>query len=122
MHEQDAQVTHSSFSELAHRPWPLPPGRWSWRQTWCDLLFAHWPLPHGAISALIPPGLEVDTFDGEAWIGVVPFRMEDVMLRGLPGLPWISAFPELNVRTYVSVGGKPGVWFFSLDATQPLAV
>lgn len=61
-------------------------------------------------------------FDGQAWIAVVPFRMTGVMRRYLPDLPWISAFPELNVRTYVERGGKPGVWFFSLDATNPLAV
>jgi uncharacterized protein len=66
--------------------------------------------------------LELDTFDGWAWIGIVPFTMRGVRPRLVPSLPWLSAFCELNVRTYVTVGGKPGVWFFSLDAANPLAV
>jgi len=71
---------------------------------------------------LIPDGLRLQEFDGTAWIAVVPFRMSGVMRRYLPDLPWISAFPELNVRTYVERDGRPGVWFLSLDATNPLAV
>ncbi len=113
---------HPALCETAHRPWPLPEAAWTWRQTWCDLLFAHWPVPAEALAPLLPPGLKLQTFDGSAWLGVVPFRMEGVMRRPLPDLPWISAFPELNVRTYVERDGKAGVWFFSLDATQPLAV
>jgi uncharacterized protein YqjF (DUF2071 family) len=114
--------SHSSFDHLAHRPWPLPAGRWAGRQSWRDLLFAHWPVPTAAVRRLMPEGLAVDEFEGSSWIGVVPFRMAGVMLRGLPDLPGISAFPELNVRVYVAAGGKPGVWFLSLDATNPLAV
>jgi uncharacterized protein YqjF (DUF2071 family) len=91
-------------------------------QTWTELLFAHWPVPPEALRSLIPSGLALDTYDGSAWLGVVPFRMRDVRFRLTPALPWISAFPELNVRTYVTVGDKPGVWFFSLDAGNPLAV
>ena len=71
---------------------------------------------------LIPASLQLDTFDGSAWLGVVPFRMSGVRPRGLPGFPPLSNFPELNLRTYVSAGGKPGVWFFSLDAHNPVAV
>jgi uncharacterized protein YqjF (DUF2071 family) len=70
----------------------------------------------------VPAALEVQEFDGTSWIGLVPFRMTGVMRRHLPNMPWISAFPELNVRVYVEHGGKPGVWFLSLDATNPLAV
>src|SRR4029079_756429 len=69
-----------------------------------------------------PAHLEIDTFDGAAWIGVVPFRMSAVRMRGLPQVPGASAFPELNVRTYVRYGGKAGVWFCSLDAESALAV
>ncbi|TWT34005.1 hypothetical protein KOR34_38410 [Posidoniimonas corsicana] len=87
-----------------------------------ELLFAHWPLEPGLVAPLLPPGLELDTWDGAAWLGVVPFRMEGVSRRPLPDLPGVSAFPELNVRTYVTRGGKPGVWFLSLDATNRLAV
>jgi uncharacterized protein len=113
---------HPSLAETAHRPWPVPERRWTWRQSWCDLLFAHWPVPVDVIRPAILEQLEIDTFDGSAWIGLVPFRMQDVMLRGLPAMPGISAFEELNVRTYVTIGGKPGVWFFSLDAADRLAV
>ena len=108
--------------EVAHRPWPLPAGPWVMAQTWHDLLFANWPASAAALRRLIPPQLQIDTFEGRAWLAVVPFRMTGVRLRGTPSLPWLSAFPELNVRTYVTFGGKPGVWFFSLDAANPLAV
>ena len=91
-------------------------------QIWHDLLFAHWPPPAETLRWSLPSALEVDTFDGHAWIGVVPFRMSGVRLRATPAIPGLSAFPELNVRTYVTSGGKPGVWFFSLDAANSLAV
>lgn len=115
-------MVHSALSRVDHRPWAVPPQRWTWRQSWRDLLFAHWPVPFQMLRPLVPPALELQAFDGTAWLGLVPFRMAGVMRRPLPDLPWISAFPELNVRTYVTIGGKPGVWFLSLDATNPLAV
>ena len=92
------------------------------KQIWHDLLFAHWPVPVEQVRPLIPLPLQIDTYDGQAWIGVVPFRMSGIRPRWLPALPWISAFPELNVRTYVIADNKPGVWFFSLDAENPIAV
>ena len=113
---------HPALRQLAHRPWPIPATEWTWRQSWRDLLFAHWPVSADALRPLVPPGLELQTFDGTAWIGVVPFRMTGVMRRPLPDLPFVSAFPELNVRTDVTRAGKAGVWFLSLDATNPLAV
>src|SRR5436305_11863950 len=82
----------------------------------------HWPVQPAALRPLIPPPLEIDTFDGAAWIGVTPFHMMGVRPHFVPALPWLSAFPELNVRTYVTLGGKPGVYFFSLDAGNPVAV
>lgn len=91
-------------------------------QSWHDLLFAHWPVDSAALRPLIPLQLKIDTFEGQAWVAVVPFRMTGVRLHGTPAVPWLSAFPELNVRTYVNLGGKPGVWFFSLDAGNSLAV
>jgi uncharacterized protein YqjF (DUF2071 family) len=91
-------------------------------QTWHDLLFAHWRIDATVLRATVPPELELDLFDREAWLGVVPFHMSNVSPRGVPSLPWISAFPELNVRTYVRVGGHAGVYFFSLDAANPVAV
>lgn len=96
------------------------------RQTWRDLLFAHWPVPVETLRPLIPASLDVDTFDGAAWVGVVPFHMTGVRLRGTPFSPVAGAFPELNVRTYVvprrAAEREPGVWFFCLDAGSPVAV
>jgi len=112
----------TTIHQQSHRPWPLPSGPWFMSQRWCDLLFAHWPVPVAALRAQIPERLEIETFDGTAWIAVVPFRMEAVRPRGLPTAPWLSAFPELNLRTYVTLGDRPGVFFFSLDANNPVAV
>ena len=113
---------HPALTRADHRPWPIPQEAWTWRQAWCDLLFAHWPIPARELRDLVPPELTIQEFDGTSWVGVVPFRMEGVMRRPLPDLPWISAFPEINVRLYVEYGSKPGVWFLSLGATNPLAV
>src|SRR5690606_9486240 len=85
-------------------------------------LFAHWPVAPSLLRPLVPAGLELDTFDGSAWIGVVPFGMARVRPRFVPPVPLLSRFLELNVRTYVTAGGKGGVWFFSLDANSRLAV
>jgi uncharacterized protein YqjF (DUF2071 family) len=82
----------------------------------------HWPVPAEILRPLVPQKLELQEFDGTAWLGIVPFRMVGVMRRPWPDMPWVSAFPELNVRTYVTHEQKPGVWFISLDATNPLAV
>ena len=95
---------------------------WVMRMRWVDLLFAHWPVPVETLRPLIPAGLELDTFGGSAWLGIVPFRMEDVAPRFLPAIPGLSAFPEINVRTYVRRGRRAGVWFLSLDAASRLAV
>lgn len=113
---------HRALKRVKHRPWPIPAGRWTWRQSWCDLLFAHWPVSKEELQPLMPEGLTIQEFDSTSWVGVVPFHMRGVMRRPLPDLPWISAFPELNLRLYVERDGKPGVWFLSLDATNPLAV
>jgi uncharacterized protein len=104
------------------RPWPIPDRPWAMRMRWCDLLFAHWTVDAAIVRRLIPAGLELDLFDGCAYVGAVPFRMEGVKPRGTPALRGLHAFPELNLRTYVNSAGKPGVWFFSLDAGQKLAV
>jgi uncharacterized protein len=106
----------------AHRPWPMPSSAWVMTQTWHDLLFAHWPVEIDQLRGRVPGTFPIDTFEGRAWIGIVPFHMSNVAPRGLPALPWVSAFPELNVRTYVTLDGNPGVYFFSLDAANPLAV
>lgn len=106
-----------------HRPYPLPDRPWALSMHWYDLLFMHWPVPPDVLHDFIPDALSVDTFDGSAWLGVVPFEMSQVRPRGLPSVPWLSRFPELNLRTYVTdASGKAGVWFFSLDAHNPVAV
>jgi uncharacterized protein YqjF (DUF2071 family) len=114
--------TERVLAATAHRPWPMPDGPWIMTQTWNDLLFAHWPVDANELREHVPPGLELDLFDGQAYVGVVPFHMTNVAPRGVPALPMVSAFAELNVRTYVTRGGKPGVYFFSLDANSQLAV
>jgi uncharacterized protein YqjF (DUF2071 family) len=108
--------------KVRHRPWPMPDGPWVMTQTWHDLLFAHWPIDPEQLSSSVPPDLPLDLYGGHAWVGIVPFHMTNVAPRGIPALPWVSAFPELNVRTYVVLEDKPGVYFFSLDTDQPLAV
>jgi uncharacterized protein len=108
--------------EVAHRSWPLPERPWVMKQSWHDLLFVHWPLAISVLRPLVPPELELDGFDGIGWLAVVPFHMTNVAPRALPALPWVSAFAELNVRTYVTHQNKPGVYFFSLDAANSLAV
>lgn len=112
------------LSTTEHRPWPLPTSPWVMTQRWNDLLFAHWPLPPAELTHLLPEELAVDTFDGSAWVGVVPFWMDHIRFRWLPPIPGASRFPELNLRTYVRDRhtNQPGVYFFSLDAANPLAV
>ena len=92
------------------------------QQTWNDLLFAHWPVAAESLRSLVPPVLLLDTFDGKCWVAVTPFHMSGVRGRGLPTIPGAWRFPELNVRTYVTYDGTPGVFFFSLDAASRLAV
>lgn len=105
-----------------HREWPAPSRPWAGHMTWRDLLFAHWPVPVSALRAHVPAALEIEEFDGTAWLAVVPFEMTGMRPRGLPAIPGLSRTLELNVRTYVRAGGLPGVWFFSLDAESRMAV
>ena len=114
--------TDKVLDRTEHRPYPLPRGPWALAMSWHDLLFMHWPILAEVLRPLIPGRLQLDTFDGNAWLGVVPFRMSGVRPRFLPAVPQLSNFPELNLRTYVSADGKPGIWFFSLDAHNKAAV
>ena len=113
---------HSIVGRTAHRPWAMPRAPWLMTQSWHDVLFAHWPVDVSELRRAVPPRFDLDLFDNEAWVGVVPFYMTNVGLRATPPLPWISTFAELNVRTYVRVADRPGVYFFSLDAARWLAV
>ena len=116
---------HTQSPDTPHPPTgrPRPAGHVVMYQQWQDLLFLHWIYPAEAIQATLPEGLTVDTFDGKAYLGVVPFFMRNTRPRFLPAVPGISNFLELNLRTYVrDRAGVPGVWFYSLDANQWLAV
>jgi uncharacterized protein YqjF (DUF2071 family) len=103
---------------------PAPDVKAQGYHKWRTLLFLHWEVPADAIQRVLPAGLEVDTFDGRAWVGLVPFTMHGIRpSRLLPPVPGVSAFHEVNVRTYVHARGDgPGVWFFSLDAANSVAV
>src|SRR5688572_16238940 len=108
--------------DVAHRPWPLPDEPWLMFQSWRNLLFMHWPVPVNALRPLVPQQLALDTHNGTAWVGITPFHIAGLRAHMLPAIPGLSDFPELNVRTYVRYGEKPGVWFFSLDTPNQVAV
>lgn len=91
-------------------------------QTWLDLLFAHWPVPAAALRPKVPRQIPLDTYFGNAWVGVTPFEVVGLRLRGTPAPPFLSRFPETNVRTYTTIDGKPGIFFLSLDAASRAAV
>jgi uncharacterized protein YqjF (DUF2071 family) len=118
----DAVAQARSLRETGHRPYPLPERPWMMGQTWQNLLFAHWRVPHDVLRPHVPERLELEEYDGSAWIGLTPFRIAGLRLRGAPPLPLLSSFLELNCRTYVRVGDRPGIWFFSLDASSRAAV
>lgn len=106
------------YKESGHRPFPLPPNNWIMRQAWRNVLFLHWPVEPEQLRPYIPPALEIDTYDGFAWLGVVAFAMEGIYFRGLSLFSVVTPFSEMNVRTYVKQNGKPGVFFISLDVND----
>lgn len=114
--------TRAILNATDHRLTPLPSGPWVMTQIWHELLFAHWPIAPEVMRPLVPPVLPLDTFDGMCWVGIVPFHMSNVHPRGFPSVQGLSQFPELNVRTYVMLQDRPGVYFFSLDAGNAIAV
>ncbi len=115
-------MKHPAFSQIDHRPWKHPSGPWIVQQEWRDLLFIHWEIAVEDLRPHIPEGLELNTYNGKAWLAVVPFSMRGVAPRACPKPSFISDFPEINIRTYVIRDGKPGVWFFSLDVPHRLPV
>lgn len=115
-------IARALLRAVDHRPWPMPSGPWIMVQRWENLLFAHWPVPYAVLRPLVPPQLELDTCDEQAWVGLVPFRITDLRFRLLPPIPFVSAFPEMNLRTYVRVGDRPGIYFFTLEAASRAAV
>jgi uncharacterized protein YqjF (DUF2071 family) len=115
-------LNHPALSWQQHRPWPLPSKPWIVKQSWRNLLFLHWEIDSSWLKQFIPQGLELDLFEDRAWLGVVPFQIDGIGRRDLPSPAWLCSFPEFNLRTYVTDGSKRGVWFFSLDIPNPLAV
>jgi uncharacterized protein len=109
-------------AESNHRPYPCPKSPWVIEQSWDKLLFAHWPVPKDKILQQLPPQLQLDLYQGQAWVGITPFYLRGMRPRGFFSIPGISDFPEINVRTYVTYKNKPGIYFFSLDTTSLLAV
>ncbi len=116
------RVMHPLLRHTDHRPFPLPRSPWSSKQNWHDLLFAHWEIPSERIRPLVPRSLELDLFDGKAYVAVAPFTIAGIRARMSPPLPGVRGFLELNVRTYVRHKDIPGVYFFSLDAASLPAV
>lgn len=113
---------HPALEQTDHRPWTLPDNPWRWRQAWHDLVFIHFEVDPNELQRRLPAGLKLELFEGKAWLGVVPFRMEGVTRRSWPAPSLLCDFPEINVRTYVTDGNKPGVWFLSLFAPHHAAV
>ncbi len=125
-------MPHHALQQTDHRDRPLPGRSWALSMRWTDLLFMHWPVEPDVLRQALPGDFDLDLYDGVAWVGVIPFRMQATRPRFLPPIPQRvmpvspSSFPELNVRTYVTVDTKdgplPGVYFFSLDAASNTAV
>lgn len=112
----------SILKQTEHRNYPLPKGKWIGMQDWKHLMFVHFPVYPAFVEHLLPEGLELDTINEEAWISIVPFKVDKLRIRKLPPLPFLYPFSEVNVRTYVKKDGIPGVYFFSMDAANLLAV
>lgn len=110
------------LASFDHRPWTVPVGRWVQRQSWLEFPFLHWTVDPEVLRPLVPAELELDLYDSRAWIGIIPFRMEGVTLYGFPDVRGLSAFHELNVRTYVRYRDRAGVYFLSLEANNRIAV
>lgn len=117
--DEKLKLNHINTS---HRPFPLPKVPWILQQTWDDVLFLHWPVSEAILRDHIPAQLDLDRYEGTAWVSLVLFEVNGMRPRALPPIPFVHSFLELNVRTYVTYKGKPGIYFFSLDANSRLAV
>jgi uncharacterized protein YqjF (DUF2071 family) len=106
------------IKDIAHRPWDLPQGKWTYYQEWNRTLFLHWKIPTDILQPFVPRGLVLDKFDNKTWVSLVAFTMEKIRPSGLPSIPAISDFHELNLRTYATLEGKPGVYFLHLFAQR----
>jgi uncharacterized protein len=107
--------------KTSHRPIPMPEGNWRYYQEWQSVIFAHWRVPVESLRKLVPKGLEIDLYNGEAWISLVAFTLKDLRLHYLPSFPPVSDFHEINMRTYVLRNNKPGIYFLSLEAQKTIS-
>ena len=112
---------HQLLTETSHRPWSLPQERWKFYQEWNNAIFLHWQVDHAALRKHVPPGLELDLYQGKAWVSVVAFTMENIRPRHLPPFSPISNFHEVNIRTYTHISGKAGVYFLSMEGSKWLS-
>ena len=110
------------LNETKHRPIPFPKGPWLLTQVWNDMLFLHYQYDPSLIRPYVPIDFELDLFEDKAWVSIIPFKVTKMRPRGLPHIPFLHTYLELNVRTYVKYKGIPGIYFFSLDADKSLAV
>jgi uncharacterized protein YqjF (DUF2071 family) len=106
------------LTHVSHRPYPLPRGKWKYYQEWHEVVFAHWRASSKKINEILPEGLELDLFNGEAWVSLTAFTLKNMRLRITPAFPPLSNFHEINLRTYVKKNGIPGIYFFSLEASK----
>lgn len=109
------------LQDKAHRPYPLPEGKWLYYQEWNRALFLHWAVPGELVRGCVPPQLAIDTFEGNCYISLVAFTMEKIRPRGLPSIGFLSNFDEINVRTYIDHGNKKGVYFMNIEASKSIA-
>lgn len=112
----------SILQSISHRPYSLPLGNWSYYQEWNDTLFMHWKIPLADLREIVPEQLSIDEFEGNAWVSLVPFTMEKIRPRFLPHWGIVSNFHEINLRTYVTHNGKPGVYFINIEGHKHLSV
>lgn len=109
-----------TLSQIDHRPWPLPDRPWAFHMIWRDAVFLHWPVEPALLRPHVPAGIQLDLFDGMAWVSLVAFTMTRVRPRGLPPFRPVSHFHEVNVRTYTRLNDRPGVYFLRIEAaSQP---
>lgn len=104
-----------------HRPWKIPDENWKFYQEWNNVIFLHWEVHLEELKKFVPEELEIDLFQGKAWVSVVAFTMEKIRPKFLPAFPPISTFDEINVRTYVRFGSKTGVYFLSVEGGKSLS-
>lgn len=109
------------LQSVSHRPWAIPEGQWMFYQEWNRAIFLHFEVPYDVLRKLVPEEIELDQLDGKCYVSIVPFTMENIRPRQLPAVSMVSDFDELNVRTYVKVGGKPGVYFLNIEVGKSLS-